>query len=116
MSGLLSKIAANRDERVKDLHLDLPIPTWGGDLVARFGVLPRNEVEAFANKRRNLEADMVFLIKTITALYAHDPERTAEGPRMEENEDYVLVQSEDGRPLKFEQAFGELIGMKVKEG
>lgn len=115
LQGLLKKTATKRAERVKDLHLDLPIPTWDGDLVARFGILPRREVEAFSEKRRSLDADMDFLITATHCLYARDPDHTSEGERMEENDDYVRVEAEDGRALKFEQSLGEALGMKVAE-
>src|SRR3954453_5658674 len=100
MGDVFKNITAKRDERVKDLHLDLPVPTWDRDLIARFAILPRKEVEAFANKRRNLEADMDFIIKATHELYVVDPEHQVEdAKRMEENEDYVRVEDETGRPL-----------------
>jgi hypothetical protein len=118
MGNVFENIAARRDERVKDLHLDLPVPTWDRDLIARFAILPRKEVEQFANKRRNLEADMDFIIKATHEIYVFDPEHNAEedAKRMDENDDYVRVEDETGRPLGFEQLFGEKIGMKPEEG
>lgn len=107
---ILTKIAQEREERVQDLHLDLPIPTWDQQLVARFEVMPRKEMEKFADKKRTLELDVDFLVKACTGIWALDAERTVEGTRNEDNEDYVLVEDEDG-PVTFEERLGVKIGM-----
>lgn len=112
---ILAKIAQDREERVQDLHLDLPIPTWDKQLVARFSVMPRKQMEKFSDKKRTLEVDLDFLIQACSALYAYDPEHSVEGcERMEENEDYVRIEDEDG-PITFEERLGVKLGMTQEQ-
>lgn len=111
---VLSKISKEREERVQDLHLDLPIPTWDKDLVARFSVMPRKQMEKFSDKKRTLEVDLDFLIQACTALYARDVDHSFPGERMEENDDYVLVADDDG-PVTFEERLGRMLGMTEEQ-
>lgn len=111
MSDLLKQIASKREERVQDLHLDLPVPTWEGDLVVRFNVLPRKQVEKFATRKRSVEADTNFIISSTRELYLFDPNGTAPGERMEENTDYVRIEDdESGMPVRWDAVLAEKIG------
>lgn len=110
---LLQKLNEEREERVQDLHLDLPIPTWGGDLVARFDVMERNHVERFAKQKRSVEADCDFVIRSVRELYMRDEDKVFEGQRMEVNPDYVRIEHDvDGVavPVKFDKMFAEALG------
>lgn len=111
MSDLLTSLKEQREERVRDLHLDLPIPTWDGALVARFDVMDRSKVERFAKQKRTVEADQDFIINSVRELYALDKERIVTGAqRMAGNEDYVRVEDESGAPVKFDAMLATQIG------
>lgn len=111
MSDFLANLRQQRDERVRDLHLDLPIPTWDGALVARFDVAPRKEVEKFGRQKRTQDADCDFLINHVRCLYALDREKVVDAERMEENEDYVRIEDENGLPVKFDIRLAEKMGV-----
>lgn len=111
---LLRKISQERERRVESLHLDLPIPTWDEQLVARFEVLPRKEFEKFAKGKASPDNDANFVIRSCAALYLHDPEHLAEGQRMEENDDYVRIEDETGMPVGFDAMLAEKLGIKAE--
>jgi hypothetical protein len=110
MSDLLTNLKEQRDERVQDLHLDLPVPTWNSTLVARFDVMDRKKVEKFSKQKRTIEADQDFVIQATRELYAYDPDKQAEGMRMEGNDDYVRIETVDGAPIKFDSVLAEKFG------
>lgn len=113
---LLSEIAAKRAERVQDIHLDLPVPTWGGDMVARFDVMSRKQVEKFASRKRSVEADANFIIAATRELYLFDPSGTAAGHRMEENSDYVRIEDEEtGLPVRWDKVLASKLGKSELE-
>lgn len=112
---IFQKAVDDREERVRDLHLDMPLPTWDGDMVVRFDILGREVIEKFANAtKRTPEMDLDFVLKATREIYIHDPEHAAEGEvlRMPENDDYILLQSETGLPVKFDQLLAE----KLRQG
>lgn len=116
MSNLLTNLKEQRNERVQDLHLDLPIPTWGKDLVTRFDVLGRKKVEKFGKQKRTIEADQDFVLQAVREIYAYDPGGDTPGMRMDEgtdkeNRDYVRVETEDGAPVKFDRE----LALKLEE-
>lgn len=101
--SVLASIAKRRDERVQDLHLDLPIPTWDGDLIARFEILPRKVVEKFATAKRSLDNDLNFIIRATRELYLLDQSKSAPGTRMEDNGDYVRIEDDEtGQPVRWD--------------
>lgn len=106
----LARIAQERDERVHDVHLDLPIPSWGDSLVGRFRVVSRKEIEKFAGRKASLETDMDLVIKATVELYAHDPEHSVKGTRMDENEDYVRIEDSEGLPVTWTTVLAEKLG------
>lgn len=109
--SVLSKITAARAERVQDLHLDLPIPTWNGDLVARLNVLPRPKVEAFEKKTREAYRDAEFFLSAVREIYVLDPGKEQPGTRMKENQDYVRIEDENGTPVLFTDQFAAMLGV-----
>lgn len=93
----LAHLKEQREERTQDLRLDLPVPTWDGDLFVRFNILPRKVVERFANKKRTVETDMDFIIQATREFYMKDSQRQVEGAlRNDNDEDYVRVESGEG--------------------
>jgi hypothetical protein len=106
----LEQLKKQREQRVQDIHLDLPIPTWGRDLIGRFEVVERKIIEKIGAQRRSLEADLDFVIRATRELYMYDPDRQAPGQRMEENEDYVRVEGEDGLAVKWDTDLATLLG------
>lgn len=112
MSDFLARLAQERDERVQDVHLDLPIPSWDGSLVGRFNVVSRKQIEKFAGRKATLETDMDLVIQATAALYAHDPDHAFPGERMDENEDYVRIEDEDGNVVTWTTVLAEKLGKK----
>lgn len=110
MSDILTRIAQQREERVQDLHLDLPIPTWDGALVARFEVLPRKDMEIFARRKAGSEADQDFLIRCTKELYVLDPGHEYEGQRMEDNDDYARIEDDQGRAVTWSEVLADKLG------
>lgn len=113
LQGLLKKTATKRAERVQDLHLDLPVPTWNGDLVMRFGVLDREIIDKIEGNRRTVEQDYDMLVGGLESLWVYGPEsdmRKAGLPddeieavtRMKENENYFKLEDENGLPIKWD--------------
>lgn len=113
MSDLLNRIAQEREERVQDLHLDLPIPTWDGYLVARFNIMERKRLEKFLKGRKGsqgVDNDASFLAQTLRELYLLDPEKEATGTRMEDADAYVRIEDEAGSPVKFDATLAKKLG------
>lgn len=111
---LLAKVAQQRDERVQDLYLDLPIPSWDGALVARFDVLPRKDIQRFIQNQSmgrdrdsGIQNDASFLAAACRGLYLLDPEKESEGSRMEGDDRYVLIEGVGGSPVKFDTQLAE---------
>ena len=84
--SLLDQIKANRDERGED-YLTLDIPTWEGDLRARYRVVDRAEVDKMIRRIRTRangapqsgsEADIDFLINACVEVIAYDRENDME--------------------------------------
>lgn len=110
MSEVFRRLAQSRDERVQDIHLDMPIPTWDGDLVARFDVLDRDEVEKFANRRRSSEGDLDFIIKATRELYMRDSDHQANGAKRHEfNDEYVRIETEEGASVRWDTSLAEFL-------
>lgn len=88
--SLLDQIRQRRDERVADESLVLPIPTWDGELLARYRVVDRKVIQGLArgvqkrSRRRGGdaddggEADADFLIRACVEIIAHDNETEVE--------------------------------------
>lgn len=117
LQGILAKTAAKREERVADLHLDLPVPTWDGDLIARFGILDRDDpdLDKLNGAKRTTQVDIQVLIKSVDSLWLRDPERMfPEGIRMKDNEDFVRLDDEKtGLPVKFDQTLATMLGVNL---
>src|SRR5690349_13352134 len=111
MSDLLTTLAAKREEKVQDLHLDLPVPTWDRTMVIRYNVVDRKLVEKFSGMtKRTVEADCDFVIAAVREIYLHDPENLVEdGTRMKEDPNYVRL--EDGGTLvRIDSVLAEKLG------
>lgn len=108
---ILRQISDKRDKRVEDIHLDLPVPTWDGDMIARYDIISRKAVEKFAKQKRSVEADVNFIISATRELYIYDPSQAASGTRMEHNAEYVRLEDEEsGMPLKWDKVLAEKLG------
>lgn len=113
--SVLQRITQERDERVQDLHLDLAIPTWDRNLIGRFTVIDRKQLEKFADKKRSTDQDADFVLGSIDSLWVKDPDKELTGDRMDEDGTdspegvYVRLEDENGQPLKFDTQFAEAI-------
>lgn len=109
--GILERIASEREQRVQDLHLDLPLPTWDGALRVRFNVLEREQTEEFSRKRRTLETDIQFILMSAREIYVYDPKHeVTDATRHDEDDNYVRVEHDNGAPVLFTEEFAAKIG------
>ena len=87
--SVLDKIKQRRDEREDILTID--IPSWDGDLKAKYQVLDRSEVEKMIRRVRarsnngnssaaGTDADCDFLIKACVGVVAYDADTDTETP------------------------------------
>lgn len=77
--SLLDRVKERRAQQAEDDALTLDIPSWGGDLKARYKVIPRSELEEVLKRAQKKSADNVladadFLIKACIGIVAVDPE------------------------------------------
>jgi len=81
--SVLDRVKARREERIADETLTLDIPTWGGELRAKYKVVPRPDLEKMVRKIRarqsgngqgGNEADLDFLIQACVGVVAYDTE------------------------------------------
>lgn len=100
--SIVEQLRARRAERLADEHLDLPIPTWEGQLVARYRVVRGEEVRKLLQRastgRADQTADASFLVTACEQVFAMDDEG-----RM------VVLRRPDGMPMRYEPALGELV-------
>lgn len=116
MSDLLARIAQEREERVQHLTLDLPVPTWDGDLIARFEIMPRKVLEDFAKRKRTPEVDMDFILQSVTALYVRDQEKVLDdAQRNDKDDNYALLADENGVPVKFDNRLAQKLGIPAEK-
>jgi hypothetical protein len=80
-TSILDGIRQRREERVADESVTLSLPTWDGELKAKYKVLERSEVEKIMRVRKGgknpaagamMDAD--FMIKACVGIIAHDNE------------------------------------------
>lgn len=116
--SLLARKREQRDERVQDIHLDLPVPSWNGELVIRLKVLEREQIEAFQSSRRSTGGDSSFVAMAATEIYMYDPDKNEPGLRManpnpdiSEPERYVRLEDEHELPIVLDERFVESIGL-----
>jgi hypothetical protein len=114
LKGLMAKTAAARNERVKELHLDLPVPSWNGDLVMRFNVVDRDKIdELSAKSKRGSEDEIDLLVSNVQSLWVWGPEAAlkaaeideaemAKLERMVDNENYFKLVDDRGIEIKFD--------------
>lgn len=86
--SILKQIAERRDKREDYLTLD--IPTWDGELRARYEILGTDEIQKMIRRQRTraagnsknpsigAEADADFLIKSCIGIFAYDVENDVE--------------------------------------
>lgn len=76
VSSILSDVTRARDEKLEAETVKLPIPTWDGDLIAEYRVLPRKLVETLGKKsgKGDMRADMDFIARACVGIYAKHPE------------------------------------------
>lgn len=109
--SLLADIRARREERLADERLDLPIPTWGGELVARYQVPDPSALARQTQARRAAGSDVEaassanadFLIDCVAQVLA----RTENG-RLE------ALMTPQGTAVRFDQPLADLLGVEVE--
>lgn len=107
-SSLLQEIKDRREERLADETLVLSIPTWGGELKAKYKVVPRVELDMVlraqakkANQKSgSSDADMDFLSRACIAIIA-----SPESDEMEDAEGEVVASG-------FNEELGTLLGVE----
>lgn len=94
--NLLKRAEKKRAEREKNLFLD--IPTWEGDLVCEYEIIPKAEIRIMAenqarlmrstNKDDRIKFDLELIARAAVGLYAVDP---ASGDRVKVTDDFGHV-------------------------
>lgn len=115
----LAGVAADRDERIKDLSLELAIPTWDKKLLWGFRLENRDWLEKKVGNgsgSRELETDIDALIEATQEFWFFDPAHAIEGRRLHPDQktgkprdEYVRVEDESGAPLRCDQALAEAL-------
>lgn len=104
--SLIDRVRARREERVADEHLDLPVPTWGGELVARFRVVDSVIFERIAKRlqsgKTDTGADADFLCAACAGVFVRDDDGPLEA---------VLC---DGKPVAFDKGLADVLGVEVE--
>lgn len=100
----LAQIRAERDALAGAEYLDLPIPTWNGDLVARYQVIERRQAERlqqqFAKAKGGGDSDLDFIIRACVSIWMPDADGTL-----------VRVETDDGRPVRYDGQLAQLLGL-----
>lgn len=99
--SLVDRIRARREALLADLHLDMPVPSWGGDLVARFEPVDRDALIKLSERqdaKRHGDAD--FLIAACKAIYAKD------------DDGHLIPLTEGQVPSGFDEATAEALGLE----
>lgn len=95
----LARIKARRDERLSDESLRLEIPTWDGDLIARYKVLRRNKWEEIIKRsRKDVGADLDFIAQACIGIIMRDPE----------SGEHIELQ-EGGEPIRFDERLARML-------
>lgn len=104
MNGdLLARIAAERARRLDGEHLDVDVPSWSGQLVARYGVITDDdELVRAVSSSGAVEQFVDFLIKACTGLYLRG-----------ETGDLDAITDDAGRTVGYE-AIAEKLGLEVE--
>jgi hypothetical protein len=103
-TSILARIKADRDARSTSEHVDLPIPTWNGDLVARYVVIERRAVEKLADPKLAGTADLDFLIRACHGVFMRD-----------DNGDMIAL-ADDAGPVRFDARLAMLLGIEATTG
>ena len=121
--SFIGKVVRERDEKVKALSLELPIPTWGKKLLWGFQPVPRKALEDMttgpdANKR-DFETDITTLIDNTNGFWLFDPSHAIEGTRLgpdpftgADRSKYVRLEFENGQPIPCDDNLAEALDFK----
>lgn len=94
-ASLLQQADKKRAEREKNLFLD--VPSWDGDVVAEYRVVPKSELKLIAErairrskseKREAVENDIDLIVTACVGLHARDPES---GDRVAIEDEFGIV-------------------------
>ena len=106
--SLLAQIKARRDERAADEFLDLPIPTWGGELVARYEVVDRDTLERMIARRNpSAQVDADFLVRACSGIYMLDGDTGELVP---------VPGHYEGEVARYDAALGEALSLDAGSG
>lgn len=74
VTSILEDIRKTRDESLENETVKFHIPTWDGDLVAEYRLLPRKLVETLGKKsgKGDMRADMDFIARSCVGIYANN--------------------------------------------
>ena len=104
--SVIDRVRARRDERIADEHLDLPVPTWGGELVARFTVVDTDVLERITKRlqagKADPGADADFLVAACTGVFV----REDDGP--------LEAVTHDGQPVAFDKRLAVVLGIDAE--
>lgn len=78
--SILDRVKSRREERVEDETVTLSLPTWDGELRAKYKVVDRSEVEKIMKSQRKVSRnpaagamiDADFMVRAVTEVIVHD--------------------------------------------
>ncbi len=107
-ANVLGRLRAQREELLRERHLDVPIPGYRGELWARFRPIDWVELRQIAQReaasddeRAALHSQADTLVTACEEVYA----RTADGGR--------IALGGDGEPARFDEALAEALEIKA---
>lgn len=107
VTPLLARLRAMREVALADRTLDLPVPGYHGELVARFGPLPEVDWRRFVKQANTdtsetVDAERDLLIKACREILVRHDDGTL-GP----------IGSPDEPPVRFDERLGPLLGYEA---
>lgn len=107
-ASLLGRAAAERQRRVAQERLLLPVPSWGDDLVAEFGVLDEVDREKAAKKLERGDESLEFFVSVLSGACR------AVGTRDPETEKLVAIKDESGDAIRFDTRLTDKLGVECE--
>lgn len=106
VASTLGRLRAERDARLADQHLDLPVPSWNGRLVARYRLVSGDEMRRLTQRvgggDRTVDARFLLLACEQVLMM------------LEDDGQLVGLQHDDGRPMGFDVELGALLGQSFE--
>jgi hypothetical protein len=100
--SILDQVNAARDERLVHETVKMAIPSWGGDMIAEYRVLPRKFTEETGKRsaRGDTNAEMDFIARACVSLWVKDPESGK----------LIQLETSPGSPMRYTRGVLSMLG------